>query len=269
MNPGETTVGNQPPAVNNTPPVKTPVEQQQAEQDAALAAKNANQPKPTAEQEAATAEAARVAGLDLDFIQGPTETVATVNAAIQLMRDAGMNRGDGEKVFGKAFQTGNLADIDRAALVAKVGEQKAALILAGITQYNEATGSTRMAAAKAVMDVMGGQENWVKVRTWARALEKADPAFAKELNEYRDMIDLGGRSAKFAAEELRKLYEADTKNSSLTRTVVAGDGRLERVDNPITSRQEYVKLLKQAHNKGDMEAVRQINARRQAGRALA
>lgn len=269
MNPGEVSQGSVPPTVVNTPPAqqapaKTP-EQLQAEQDAAN--QNRGKPQVTPEQEAAAAEAARAATMDIDFVQGNPQEVAVVNAAVQLMRDAGMKKGDANKVFGKAFETGDLKDIDRAALVEKVGEQKAALILAGVMEYNNTTGSARMAAAKSVIEVMGSKENWATVRTWARALEKADPEWAAELDEYRKMIDIGGRSAKYAAEQIRKRYEGDPKNSSLSRTVVQGDGTVARIENPITSRAQYVEELKKAHAKGDMNAVRQINARRAAGRA--
>lgn len=269
MDPGQQGVGNQPPVVNNTPPAapaKTP-EQLQAEQDAANAAKNA--PKQTPEQQAAAAEAARVAAMDIDFIQGTPEQVGTINAAIKLMKDAGVKRGDASAIFGKAFETGNIADVNKAELAKKVGAEKAALIMAAVVEYNSRVGSTRVATVKAVHETMGGQENWNKVRSWARAREAVDPAFANELNEYRSMIDIGGKSAQYAAQELRKLYEADPKNSSLSRAVVAGDGTVLRVENPITNRQEYVKLLKQAHAKNDIAAVRQIEARRAAGRAIA
>lgn len=269
LNPGEVGPGPVPPTVVNAPPAvqapaKTP-EQLQAEQDATNQSRE--KPKVTPEQEAAAAEAARVAASDIDFVQGAPQQVAVVNAAIQLMKDAGMKKGDANKVFGKAFETGDLKDINRAALVEKVGEQKAALILAGVLEYNNSTGTARMAAAKSVMEVMGGQENWKTVRTWARALEASDPEWAAELNEYRSMIDLGGRSAKYAAEQIRKRYESDPKNSSLSRTIVQGDGTVARIENPITSRAEYVEALKKAHAKGDMNEVRQINARRAAGRA--
>jgi hypothetical protein len=265
MNAGETQTGNQPPVVVNTPPVvvtpPTQVEQQQAVQDAQ------NKPKLTQEQEAAAAEAARVDGMDIGFIEGDETVTGPANAAIQLMKDAGLKRGDANKVFGKAFESGDPADIDQAYLASKVGAQKAALILAGIMSYNTNANGVKMAAAKAVMDTVGGKENWAKVRTWAKALEAVDTGFAKKLGEYRQMIDLGGIAAAKAAEELKRLYEGDPKNSSLSRTVVQGDGTVARIDNPITDRKVYVKLLKQAHAKNDMAEVAQIEARRRAGRA--
>lgn len=187
------------------------------------------------------------------------------DAAIDIMRKAGLKQSHAATIFGKAYASGNLADIDRAALTKAVGAQNASLILGALTEYNGRVGAARMAGVKAVHEVMGGEENWNKVRQWARNHESANPDFAPVLKEIRAMLNAGGLSSRAAAEELKKLYNADKNNSQLGNTLVQGDGGQPVNQTPL-SRGDYLKELKAAYAKGDMQAVASINGRRAAGR---
>lgn len=256
MSQGETSAtGNPAPVVNNAPPPKEAPAQ--AQQQAPQNEQQQAQVDPAAQQQEAPKP------LPIAKIGDPS-----ADAAVNLMNASGMTNVDANRVFGKAFETGKLDDIDAEYLKTKVGVEKAALILAAVKEYNSRVGESRQTAIKAVYEVSGGQENWNKIRAWAKSEEAKSDEFRVELDEYRKMLDMGGRAAKAAAEALRKAYESNPANPGLNNTLVHGDGGKPQGGAPITNRAEYLKLVKAAHQKGDLAEVARIDARRAAGRNL-
>jgi hypothetical protein len=186
------------------------------------------------------------------------------DTAIALLRDGGMSVKEAESVFGKAVQSGNLEDIDVAALEAKLGKQTTTLVLAGVRDWHNRVAAETLRTAQAVKSVVGGDKAWDTLRAWALERETKDAAFSVEMQEYRKMIDQGGKPAQWAAKELLELYNADPKTTGLANKLLQGDARPVDNTEPL-SRAEYFKLVTAAEARHDKAEVGRLNARRKAG----
>lgn len=258
----------------NKPPVDEAAVKAAAEAAAAKEAEDAA--KAAADKTAAdeAAEAARVADEEAakaaeDLTEYATLEDPAGQAAIDLLKEAGVTPKDANAIFDKALRSGNFEDIDVAALKAAVGDAKATLIMAGAKQYHDTQTQTNVAAVKAVHEVMGGEANWNTVRDWARAAEKASPSVKARVDDIRAMLDKGGTQAEVGARELMRMYSADPATVGLgTATpLTTGDGLAAKGGEPL-GRAEYVTALKAAHAKGAPRAeIKALDARRAAGRA--
>lgn len=183
-------------------------------------------------------------------------------STLQLLQNSGVTPADAKAMLWDAVEAGDPTKIDRDALVEKVGKAKATLILAGVNAHIEDT-SKRIRDVKAVVvEVAGSSENWDKVRQWA---QKGIPA--ADLDEYRAMIDKGGKSAKFAAAEIVEKYNADAKNSSIgTKKAITPGTKPTGTKLEPLSRREYGLALDKAHNRRAKPAeIAQLRARRNLG----
>lgn len=195
-----------------------------AEAAAAEAAKETPEQAAVREAEEALAAARKAAGIEEPAAEPETpavdEWIATdskeFNAAMSLMKAAGMTPAEAADLFNPATTTGDLSKVDQAVLVEKVGEDKAALIMAGLTTYVETEGQAALAVTKAAHDAVGGSENWAKMVSWARGKAAGDEAFTAQVEGITAMLNSGNAfQADMAATKFKELYNADPKNSTV------------------------------------------------------
>ena len=184
------------------------------------------------------------------------------NNVLGYLQDAGVTTADAKAMLFDAAQAGDINLIDTAALEDKLGKHGANIILAGAKAFI-AEGKEKVAhITETVHTAVGGEESWNKVRDWA-----ADNVDADVLAEYRPMIDKGGAAARFAAQEIVGLYNADTKNSSIQTNNRAEATSVSPPASTAYNRAEYVKALDKAHKENAPQKVfDQIQAARNAGR---
>lgn len=166
------------------------------------------------------------------------------NSVLNLLQDSGITTDAAKSLLYDATLKGDASKIDKAALIAAVGKDKATLILAGVENYI-ARNAARQTAAEAVLHTeVGGKDNWAKVVDWAKQnLSEEDIA------DYVDLIDAGGRKAKLAAADLKSQYEA--KNGSLVdATVIPGNAPAPKQAPPPLSRAAYFQELEALHRAG-------------------
>lgn len=196
----------------------------------------------------------------------PTTGHEVGDSVLSLLKDSGVGVDAAKALVFDAMQAGDPTKIDRDALVEKVGKAQATLILAGVQNFVDTAIRQAQAAVTAVHEAVGGQENWTKVRDWARsALSETD------LAEYRAMIDAGGKQAKFAASEMLAAYNAVKDHSTITPAGRVEPRQTELPDaGEAFTRAQYVAALEKAHLRGRRpteQELAEINAKRNRGRA--
>lgn len=247
-------------------------EQQKKDQEA-IDAENAAKEKADAE----AAEAAKKAAEKNDDGSWKEQWVTTGNvhadAAVDMMKEAGMSPVEGNAVFAKAIESGNLNDVDWEVLEARLGKTKALLVRTGVENYYSQEYSEQMAVKEYAFKEVGGEAGWNKVQTWAKAQETADPAFAKQLNEWRQALAVGGFAARAAVDAAKAAYEGAPGNSTLNK----GGRPLERgnstnqpaVEGEPLSRSAYYEAMERAGGDRSPEHVkRSLQARRAKGREM-
>jgi hypothetical protein len=146
------------------------------------------------------------------------------NASLGLMRAAGMTPTEAAELFNPATSTGDLSKVDQAALVEKVGEDKAALIMAGFTTFIETEGQAALAATKAAHDAVGGSANWARMVSWARGKAATDAGLKAQVEDITLMLNSGNAfQADMAASKFKELFNADKANSTITKQTAAID----------------------------------------------
>ena len=185
--------------------------------------------------------------------------------AIEVLKEAGVPASEADGFFAKALATGDLSDIDWKAVEARIGKAKTFLVRSGVEQYH----GTMLAKVNATVEnthkVFGGKENFEAAKAWAQAREKTDPKFAQEVDEIRDLLNMGGKKADAGARELLRLYNTDAGTTSFNTKLVTGDTTGDVVGKPL-SRADYVTELKAVHDKGgNPNLLAQLDARRRAG----
>jgi hypothetical protein len=186
------------------------------------------------------------------------------NAVLQVLQNSGVSTDDAKALLWDAVEAGDPKLVDRDALIEKVGKANAVLIMSGIENYTTKN-TTKLAEVRAVVDtVAGSRENWDKAAEWARA-----NVSESELNDLREMIDHGGSKAKFASQEIVRLYNDDPKNTALSAgsTQVIGDTTTTTPAVKGITRLEYGQMLQKHHRTGGTDAeFKQLQARRAAGK---
>lgn len=211
------------PLAKTTEPVKSNRERAE-EREAAEAAKKAEEEK----------KAAEGAKGDQDDVKKETQDDAheswgdvaesgdeTVDSVLDLMKESGVDVDTAKALLWEPIRDGDLSKIDRDALVEKVGKARATLIMTGAKAVVEENQRAVKAATDTVNAAAGGSENWSKVVEWA----KKGGISEGDLGEYADMINKGGKAAKFAAAEIVAAYNADAKNTALDagKKTLSGD----------------------------------------------
>lgn len=175
-----------------------------------------------AKEEAAAAHEAKVSEhKDAEWI---TSDNAEFNAAINLMKAGGMEAAEASAIFETAANTGDLSTVDREALVEAIGEDQAALVMAGFTRYVETTGQVLLQKAKNLHDAVGGSENWSKMTQWARKEAATNPEMKAKVLEITEAINSDNSFiASSAAKEFAAMYNASPKNNTLEAKVAQVD----------------------------------------------
>lgn len=199
------------------------------------------------------------------------------NSAINLMKDAGMTPAEASTIFDEAAQTGDVSKVDRAALVEKIGEDRANLVLAGFNSYVAKEGEAVLQRLNTVQEAVGGADNWSSMIKWARVKAANDTAFRDEVTEINKMMNEGSTTAStLAAKHFKELYNADPKNSTITTVKVDpvvphNKPAVPAVSSatPISAR-EYADQMEAAdrdlRGTAKVAKLREIQANREAGR---
>lgn len=258
-----------PPAPSNEPP---PKKEGKDEENTVVVTDPADKAKADADAKAkADKEAADKAAADKEAA-GPLKTYSNfpdspaANAAVSLLKEAGIGPNEANAYFEKAIQSGDLKDVDVAGLEAKLGKDKTTLVMAGVTAHYTALSEKASATVKQTHDIFGGEANWNAVKTWAQTAEKADPKLKAQIDDIRGLLDEGGHRAAAGARELLRLYNAGPDNKGLgTSSLVSGDSSGTVIGTALT-RAQYVAELTSAHARGAKRAeIQALDARRRAG----
>ena len=211
---------------------------------------------------------------DSDDGQWKEQWVATGNehadAAIELMKEAGIKPVEGNDIFAKAIESGDLKDIKWDILESRLGKAKASLVKAGVQAYFDGEYKEQMATKNYAHEQVGGADGWTKVQKWAAKLEKDDMKFALELADYRKAIGVGGFAARAAIDAIKAAYEADPKNGSLGgEPQLRGTGTPKSsISNPLSRAGYFQELEKAGGDRAPQNVKDELARRRQAGVAL-
>lgn len=244
------------PEIVNTPPAKPVVEEPKKDEPAP-------EPKPD-EGKVDEAKTDEPEVIDTEYT---TYNDPAADSVVDLLKEAGVTAEESHNLFKDAVESGDMTKIDMAALTEKVGKSKASLIMIGIKDYYSRITAGVQESVNAVYGEVGGEANWIKVQTWAKAKQGTDPEFATKVKEFNQMIDLNKTSAAIAARELRALYEAAAGNSALETKQINGDQAASvQLNSEGITRNEYLAQVKEAHIKGDMAEVERLRTQRQLAR---
>lgn len=191
----------------------------------------------------------------------------TANSVAAVLKEAGVTAQEADEIFRDAID-GDFSKVKLSELVQKVGKDKANMIMLGVQDYYNRVNQSTKEIVSAVYNEIGGEENWIKVRTWAQEKSQKDSSFKSKVDGFNQMIDLNPVAAAMAAKELRSLYEQDQGNSSLVRKVVKGDSAVSTAQSSFEalSRKDYVAQVKAAYAKGDTNEIARLRAQRKATR---
>ena len=184
-------------------------------------------------------------------------------STLTLIQNSGMTPETALELFGKAREQMDPSLVDRDKLVEAVGKTKATLIMAGFETVTNREKARVAEVTKVVHEAAGGEDNWKKATKWATA-----KLASTELDELRDLLDKGGRQARFAAAEIVNRYNSDPKNTALA----AGNGQVTPDTKAATtvkgiSRREYGEQLDRLYRRGAAEAeFNALRAQRNAGK---
>lgn len=191
----------------------------------------------------------------------------TAQSVVNMLNEAGMSPVEANAIFEDALKHDDLSKVKWDVLEARLGKDKANLAKIGITDYYNREYSKNTATTKMAHEVMGGEENWKTVANWVKRAEKADPSRKAEFDELRQGLNHGGRYAKQAAADLRKLFEADPKNSGLGNSkIISGDAPPKGGLQPM-SRAEYTAELSKHGDRIKPELYAELRERRRLGMA--
>ena len=282
-NPGETANGV---VTNKTNPNEKPAgwdeqhnpetaEQKAAKEKLAAEAKAKEEAdKAKTDEDKAAEEAAKKAEEDKEKWDGKEYiTLEDPNgqAAIDLLKEKGVSPTEANAIFQAAIESGKLEDVKWDELEAKVGKSHAQLIRTGVENFYNNKYKVQQAEVIELKKIVGGDANWTKISTWAKAAEKVDAGIATKVAGIRKALDIGGYAAEIGVKELKALYEADPKNGGLGQNKVLEGERVDTSQGTPLGREEYLELTKKAHARSrgpEPGELASLNARRVAGQKL-
>lgn len=191
----------------------------------------------------------------------------SADAAIEVMKSAGVTPVEGNAIFEDAINSGDLTKVKWDVLEARIGKASALLVRNGIEQYYNTEVKAQNEVKDYAHELVGGEEGWDKVKKWANAREKTDLAFAAEVNQYREALKVGGFAAKAAVRALKEAYEAAPNNGTLKKpNLERGTAKPHTTSGQPLSRADYYKALVKAGGDHAPENVKaDLRARRQLG----
>jgi hypothetical protein len=214
-----------------------------------------------AEPEAQTGEEPPAEAPEFDPAAWSDERDEVADSVFQLLHEGGATPDEAKSLLYDAVQAGKVEDIDKDALVEKVGKARANLIMAGVKNFITERNQRTEAAVQAVHKTAGGQAAWEKVAKWVGENQP------EGLDEYRAMIDAGGRQAELAVAALVKMHNADPKTKSIGKTEIMGDGPSNKQQEGISQRAYGDRLAKlHRQNKATDEARSELLRLRRLGR---
>lgn len=166
-----------------------------------------------------------------------------VRAVQSLLADAKVTEAEAFKIFGKAVESMNLADIDQALLEEKLGKTNAQLAMAGLQQYYATDLAAKLETKHKVEAAFGNAEGWKAARAFFAAKVQSGDAPTKAL---MGMLDQGGVAAELAIERMVSMYVTDpnTRSGQLPVNVAKTAADSGFAGKPLTNRVEYVQALK-------------------------
>lgn len=180
----------------------------------------------------------------------------SIKAVQTVLATAKVTEKDAASIFGKAVQSGDMADVDMAALEAKVGAAQAGLIKAAIGNYLQTEGAEALRIRDKIVADFGkdaeGADLWPKAKEFFNA--RMDDPQVKTLLQ---MLDERGMKADLAIGALKQMYltEAKPQVGSLPVTP-GGTGTADMIPGgQIKDRAEYISLLDKAKSTAEVNAI--------------
>ena len=247
----------------NKPAAQTP-------EQIAEAAKKAEADKAAADKQAADEAAAKEIEASWEYSGNES-----VDAAVDLMKNSGLKGDDAKLIFGNALETGDLSIVNVEQLEKRIGKKTATAVMA---LAKAAVDAGKAQTAKIVAEaakVAGGEKEYFELVKWAKAKEKVDPAFKKDLDDIRDLVNAGGRKTAIGVKELLALHAADPNAKGLNNGGLLKPGKAgaATVGNPL-NRVDFFKEEAKVHAdrkltpKAREDALADLRLRRAAGRKL-
>lgn len=177
---------------------------------------------------------------------------------VDLFQSAGGTPEQLTEVFSEAVKSGDPSKIDQDKLKEILGETRAANVNTLINAFHTKHAAKSKEIADAVYESMGSKENWNKVLEWARKAKESSPELQQKFDELNVMLNQSPTAAVFAAQEAKKLYEAQPNHSSLEVQMTEGTNTVETDSTDYISRSDYNKALTKARREGNNKEVERL-----------
>ena len=171
---GENGDGPKAPVINNQPPVKEPTPEEKAAAEKAEADKKAADEaaaKKKAEEDAAAKKKADEESATKKK-EYPVYNDEAADSVVGLLKDAGVTADEADTFFRAAVEANDLSKVDVAGLTAKVGKEKATLIMVGVKDYYNRNAEAVKKVTDEVYKVTGGEAQFETLKNWAIEKEK-------------------------------------------------------------------------------------------------
>lgn len=187
--------------------------------------------------------------------------------AVSILEESGLPVDEANAIFSEAVESGDLTKIKKDVLIEKIGKDKADVVLVLAESYYNTAFSGMKAIKEEAFSLTGGEENFNAMRDWANEKAKTDEDFAKDLTEFRAMLDSGQpRAIKAAVRELFDTYKQDP-DTTIAADLEVGDKAASTAGVEPMSRADYIKAVEKAHKDGTYDQVhKSLWARRMAGK---
>lgn len=186
--------------------------------------------------------------------------------AVNILKEASLPVEETNAIFAEAIEAGDLGKVDKAALVDKLGNDKAETVLVLAQSYMDTVMGEVAAFKKAAYELTQGQENYDAMTKWANEKAATDAEFKTAYDDIRSMVDSKNtRAIKAAVTDLFSLYKNDPE-TTIVADLTVGDKAASTVGMEPLSRAEYTDALLKAQDEGKYAALApELWKRRQAG----
>lgn len=180
---------------------------------------------------------------------------------IETLEAGGITAKESDDIFGEAIDTLDLSKIKRDVLVERLGEDKAAHVMAYARDYYERNLANIRTTVEAIDTILGGKSSREVIMKWANKQASVDSDVSKEVKEIFNTLEKQDPfTAKLATTRLKELYLADPK-TTVKPNMHKGDQGVKEVATYIT-RGDYITQLKAAHDSRNMEEVARLDSMR-------
>lgn len=255
------------PVDNTGRPTKEQLDEKHGEKEAPKA-KTPEELRQDAAEAKKTADAATAAQSEEWKNEYVTLDHPAAQAAIDVLKENNVSPVEANDIFKDAIEKKDISLVKWADLEKKIGPAKTALVKAGITQFDNEVVSKVKATVTAAYEIVGSEQNWETIKTWAQATEKTDAAFAGKIAEYRKAIELGGWAAQQAVTALKNDYNAAPGNKGLGVTKLVQGGKAVPAGLQTISKADYLKEMKALHDRNaPSNEIATLRQRRLASRS--